>query len=528
MLEPIGNQATIESYLPPLTESESAMSTPHLDDLGPYAASLARESLTWSDQFWDPQAALLAVEPAGAHTHHHSVRNSLWYALGLMLRNEGDDRARAVQTIAAVLDNQYDAPGTAYHGTFRRWPGEAPPPANPVVWRDYDPNWRQFVGTTLALLLEEFDVALPPALVARMDRAIHLAVVGEPPDRCTPGYTNIALMKAALLTWAGDRYGRAAWRQEGETFGRAVYDLFQKHQTYAEYNSPTYYGVNFYALGLWRRYAKSVALAQLGAEMEAALWRDVAHFYHARLRNVAGPYTRSYGMDMQRYGALLGLSIWLLAGRELAPFPQETGYFDHSHDFCYGPPLALVGTVAPEDTLSHFHGFIGERQVERRIAGADGATPDRLATAWLGDEAMIGAEGTVSANPADAFTRINQFHPVTFHWCAPGGIGWLRLLHLGPVDARAGRGELTMTGPVIDSWMRIHADAHRRYTFQVYAPGGIEPSRLRADGWELPGLSLRVTTDATWAGVMLNGETVEAVYTVAADKAGGGFGISLK
>ncbi|HXF64263.1 MAG TPA: hypothetical protein VNK95_21725, partial [Caldilineaceae bacterium] len=156
-----------------------------MSNMTSFAASLARASLAWSEQFWDPPAALLALEPevkAAANTApQHSVRNSLWFALGLMLRNEGDDRARAQRVIAAVLDNQYDTPGTVYHGTFRRWPGEPRPPAEALIWRDYDPNWRQFVGTTLALLLEEFDTALPPALAARMDRAIQLAVVGEPP-----------------------------------------------------------------------------------------------------------------------------------------------------------------------------------------------------------------------------------------------------------------------------------------------------------------------------------------------------------
>jgi hypothetical protein len=281
------------------------MPTKTLASLSPHAAGLTAAALAWTDQFWDPAAALLAIESDdhGMQTRH-SVRNSLWYALGLMLRDQEDDRARAAATIAAVLDNQYDAPGTVYHGTFRRWPGETQPPS-PVMWRDYDPNWRQFVGTTLALLLEEFDSALPPALVARMDHALELAVVGEPPDRCSPAYTNIALMKAALMTWAGDRYGHSAWTQTGEAFGRAVFDLFQVHQTFAEYNSPTYYGVNFYALALWRVYAKSAALAQMGAAMERALWRDVARDYHAGLRNVAGPYTRSYGMDMQRIPCLI-------------------------------------------------------------------------------------------------------------------------------------------------------------------------------------------------------------------------------
>jgi hypothetical protein len=431
-----------------------------------------------------------------------------------MLRDASHDRARAIAAIEAVLENQWDAPGTVYHGTFRRWPGEPDPPHPATMWRDYDPNWRQFVGTTLALLLEEYDTELPRALIGRMDRAIRLAVVGEPPERCAASYTNIALMKAALMTWAGDRYGDASWTHEGERFGGAVYDLFQTYGAFAEYNSPTYYGVNLFALALWRRYAKSDALAEMGSAMEAALWRDIAAYYHAGLRNIAGPYTRSYGMDMQHYAALLGLSIWLLVGRDAAPFPEAAGYFDHSHDYCYGPALALAGSEAPAEALPHFTRFQGARTVERKImADAEDQKPARLATAWLGDAAMFGAEGTVSGSALDAFTRVNQFHPVTLHWQAPGGVGWMRLHHLGPIAARAEPGELTLDGAVADPWAYLDGEMHRRYRFEIHVPGGVDAAHIRPTGWDLPGLALRVITDATWSGVEIQGATAEAVYT---------------
>lgn len=47
---------------------------------------------------------------------------------------------------------------------------------------------------------------------------------------------------------------------------------------YHEYNSPTYYGVNLYALAFWRRYARSEKLAKVPHQ---ALWRDIAR-HHPR------------------------------------------------------------------------------------------------------------------------------------------------------------------------------------------------------------------------------------------------------
>ena len=192
-----------------------------LSDLHPHARSLAVESLRWSDQWWDAPSSLLDVDFAG----QPAVRDSCWYALGLLLRNEKGDTQRACAIIDAVLATQFDEPGAVYHGTFPRWIGEARPPAeNPQMWRDYDPNWRQFIGTTLALILDEYSARLAAAQIARMDRAIRLAVEGEPEARCPASYTNIALMKAALLTWAGERYGETGWVAYGEEFGQAVYD----------------------------------------------------------------------------------------------------------------------------------------------------------------------------------------------------------------------------------------------------------------------------------------------------------------
>src|SRR4051812_38604501 len=101
----------------------------------------------------------------------------------------------------------------------------------------------------------------------------------------------------------------------------------------------------------------------MGAAMEADLWRDIARYYHAGLRNVCGPYDRSYGMDMERYAALTGLWIWAAIGSGDTPFPDPSQPFDHAHDFCFGPCIASVGAQMPADALPHFHAFQGARQV---------------------------------------------------------------------------------------------------------------------------------------------------------------------
>ncbi len=56
-----------------------------LSDLSPHARHLATESLEWSETFWDPDGALL-----WSHRQNDAVlmvRNSVWFAVGLLLRN---------------------------------------------------------------------------------------------------------------------------------------------------------------------------------------------------------------------------------------------------------------------------------------------------------------------------------------------------------------------------------------------------------------------------------------------------------
>lgn len=154
------------------------------------------------------------------------------------------------------------------------------------MWLHYDPNWRSFIGTTFALILDEYSDRLPQALTKRIEASIALSIEGEKREnRLSPSYTNIALMHGFLQTWAGRRLNRPEWVTEGERFCTEVYNLFSENGTFPEYNSPTYYGVDLYGLGLWRAYGVTPNVRRMGADMEAALWRDIALYYHAGLKN---------------------------------------------------------------------------------------------------------------------------------------------------------------------------------------------------------------------------------------------------
>jgi hypothetical protein len=278
--------------------------------------------------------------------------------------------------------------------------------------------------------------------------------------------------------------GAEAWAEE-------VNRLYREHNAFEEYNSPTYYGVDLYGLALWRRHGATPRMRELGAALEASLWRDIAGYYHAGMRNLCGPYDRAYGMDLTRYVSLVGVWLGLVLEPDLVPLPPLTGPLEHGGDLLAAPTYTAIGAVIPDDALASFRDFDGERAFTRPISGP------RIATAWLGRDVMIGAEETGLTRGAD--TK-KQLHAATVHWRAPdSSVGWMVLRHSPAVDARAAKNALTIATLPGDTM------------FEVAARGATAASVTRGH-WALPGLSVTVESDAKEFDARTVGRFVELHY----------------
>ena len=457
-----------------------------LDSLPLLARQLAETSLDWMQAYGKEGDLLLCPDHHGHYgvldvsKHNvHMVRESAWWVAGLLLRNQGDDVARAHRILDAVLRWQFNEPGMPYHGTFHRAPEEKLPTGlNAEMWGHYDPNWRQFIGTTWLILLELLADRLTPEMRARLEASIRLAVEGEPPDRIHAGYTNIAMMQAVLLVYAGRRFARPEWKERGVLLARKIHALFAEHGTFSEYNSPTYYGVTLQGLRLWRLFSQDAEVEAWGAEMETALWQQTSRYYHPGLRNICGPFDRAYGMDMPRYVAMIGIWIRLAVEPGVAPCPSLTTEFDHAHDFCAAPLVALLGVEIPAEALRHFQEFHEDRSIHQII---ESQPAPRIATAFLQADRMWGAESGHGGSGG-------QFHAVTAHWRQPNGTtGWLRLLNPDgtTVDAVADAKGIRVTA-------RSGASP-RSLTWQFFSSpaAGLH---LIGNEWHLPGMRIRATT----------------------------------
>lgn len=436
------------------------------------------------DGLYDPVAHLVWNPPGSLDDEGvpgrtlHQVPQSAWYALDLAERGEHE---RVATTVEALLALQYDAPGTPWHGTFARFAEARVPVEGAVEWEDYDPNWRQFVGIALRLLLTRYPDALDAGLRARVEDAIALAASGEQESgRLTWWYTNIALQHAWLLVEAG----RVA---EGEELAERVVEGWRRHGTFQEFSSPTYDGVDLWALALWRGHSSSDRLRAWGAEMEEGLWRTFASRFHAGLGNIAGPYTRAYGLDLHRYVGKVALLVAGAAGVDAAPLPDlRADVVAHGHDLQSLPTLALAPPAAPDGAIGHLRTFRGERTVHDVIS----SWPTRReATAWLGDDVMIGAEHGDSD-----WTGWYQFVAGTVHWRRPDDtVGVLRYVPDGPPRGTAEPGVLRVAGP---GRIEVHEPEPAGVLHNTKRAAGDPGVDVLGDGvTELPGLTVRLTTD---------------------------------
>lgn len=458
-------------------------------------SELFRDSMYWDNYFYDSSAKLVRSPYGGMYAHsagHYMVRESSWYALGLLFRDQPGDRERAAQILDTVLKEQYTAPGVRWYGTYKRTPEEPDPTAKSLIWRGYDPNWRHFIGTTFAMILIEFPDRVSPALRDRMHKAIDLAIEGEMQEgRLVPSYTNIALMYGFLWDFAAVHDHNAAWLKQSAAWNDEVYRLYKQYDAFYEYNSPTYCGVDIYGLALWRDYGSSAHMRQIGGEMEAGLWRDLMKYYNPDLRNLSGPYDRSYGMDMESYVSVVGLWMRTVLDAEHAPFPHLSATADHLPDLWFAPHAAILGTSIPADALARMKHFDGEHLVRQQIDAK------RTATAWIGKDVIFGGEFTHKTKDAGTTT---QFHPATIQWRTPSGsIGWVQLVQCPPVDATADEHGLTI-------------DTSGTVRFRIHAVG-IDKSKVSQASWDLPSLHVTAENDAKGFTLDAGKDYVDLVYS---------------
>ncbi len=537
--------------------------------LSPEARTLVEEAVRHLSAGYDEALGLVCSEQDSGP----SVRDSLYYALGLMIL--GEDRGQVTQRICGtVLDLQMIAPGEIWHGCFRRHPGEPLPPSMPfdwrrlnlegryfadliwerlsarydrlltespmspsdrekagqllsralhetvpVVWNTYEPNLREFVGMVFAMMLEHFTDRLPVPLVTRLEesgRQLMTGAIARAQSDFTPLNTNIRIMYVFLLDWFGRRLGIPSWTEESLVQARKLLTEYREFHAVAEFNSPTYYGVDLSTIGCWCRYGSNEELRALGAELEEGLWHDAAAFYNPEMRNFCGPYSRNYEMEMHIHTCFCDL-MYLGLGAERFP------WHPFSQESICNPLLVLSQVTVPEDVIPQLTGKCVPRTLKRNFRElserGDPACRQALCTAMarITPTLMLGVLSG-SENPS------HQLHPLTVFWRNGKEIGTIRLLRSLPDGRMIHLHTVLFDGTLEDTRIDMRVDNQAGRDVDVFFEitcAGISEDRILPEKWILPGLTVKLAARAPAPVIRrVDSRTVRVIYPGRTDSPG--------
>ena len=284
------------------------------------------------------------------------------------------------------------------------------------------------MGCAWIVALNDYGHLLPAATVSKVEKSLHIAARGDlyrvggvDGDNSYPCYSNPWLMRTILQNWVGARVGDANLTKSGENFAQEIYDLWSMHHTLSEFNSPTYAGVAMWALALWNQYGTSDSLLKkYGPEMLTYSWEELGQLYNANLKNLAGPWDRSYGYNMNEYASLVGAVIWGAIGREKAPVPKNLLAMYHQDDFAFYPLFALstpeMVKYLPAKVKTNLLRFPGEHMYTSQAYSPPFDTYPRNITTWMSKNVTIGAETVAEHVVGGPSINPSQFTPAVIQW----------------------------------------------------------------------------------------------------------------
>jgi hypothetical protein len=332
----VSARATVEATAPttstfPMWNPDPSLGNP---DQHRHLYDIARR---YCETNFDPDANLVGVgSKHPPNKKSHATRESAYYAYGLLLTGDPDDRTRAQAVLKRVVATQDTTSDGLTRGAFG-WYAEEPPK---------DLNSAAFVGVTLAdvIDLDRHKPCLDSDVREMVENATKLAVLEVMHRDVDPGYTNIAMLSIALTAagqklWAMPVAG--AW---SEAKLDAMMSLADDGE-FAEYLSPTYTGVAVDGAYLVCKFAFSDAFSVKATANLNHLWKQVALSYHAPTFQLGGPYQRAYGDNMLDYAADLKYPLYLALGGAY-PLPDT----DTDHDWDKGGLFTIADLpIGPRD-----------------------------------------------------------------------------------------------------------------------------------------------------------------------------------
>jgi len=338
---------------------------------------------------------------------HAGSRNKMRLAEALFFRNQEGDIQNAIKIIQWIFTLQNLNEKSKDYGC---WKGS-------VNDREYDQNMREFIGTDLIIVYHKYKSILPQEFRKELETALIHAAKGDFVRNVNPDYNNISIMSSFMQDYIGSQFDLPEIKAAGIRKAKEIFSNFQKYNTLCEYNSPTYYGVDFTGLALWREMSVAPEFREMGKLIEKELWLDLAQFYNANLQNICGPYLRSYGIDMKKYTAITG--VWITVAVDDSLIAMVPGSKGPHNETNFIVPIFDLGISMPEKALAQFKGFDEPRFLSRTTSNYYEGDRLKKVTAYIQKDWMMGG---LWGNRKVSHILKNG----TMHWRSDkGDIGWM-------------------------------------------------------------------------------------------------------
>ena len=252
--------------------------------------------LKYYDDHFDNQEQLLQEQfiSPGYHsgiargTTVHPVRESFYYAIGLLQRGRPEDVSRSKAILTQLLPLQQVRPDQSGYGA---WPWLLEEPLEKMD--SVDLNWADFCGSAIAQILVDHRQQLNDAdLEKRMRVALGHAATAIRKRNVGPQYTNIAVLGGGVCAVAGEVLKDEGLLRYGRRRLQNVVIENEKVDSFAEYNSPPYGKV---VIGESERILQLVndkETRQAAEAIRVKAWEMFADSFHLPTQQWAGPHSR--------------------------------------------------------------------------------------------------------------------------------------------------------------------------------------------------------------------------------------------
>ena len=275
----------------------------------------------------------------------------------------------------------------------------------------------------------------------------------------------------------------------GEEYGKGIIDLFRYFDTLSEYNSPTYTGVSLFGLVCWAKYLpKESIMAERAPHMVAKIWESVAKVWHPNLRNIAGPWDRVYGYDMNNYLSIMALWMWPHLGKKEVGLKEHPETMHHSADYAFAPVLAVLdefsSKMIPDGVIDSMKSIEGDRIYETSAWSPPYDYIWRNYTTWMDEKMAIGGMCFNQVQQGGAGGNLEAFMPMIVHWDTGDEVGFIALI-TGEfaMDSHVEPGKITLTYP--------RGEAHALFSFAVST---FKNQRTIRTWDDLPGIKVKLSS----------------------------------